>query len=156
MSKGSTIKEAIIKWEQRNGRKVIEVKELKLGGVSPPIEKFDPALNALSHLEKLSLTTNCIEKISYFNSFKNLKVLSLARNNIKSFAGLEALGEILEELWISYNQIERLTGIGVLKKLKVLYMSNNYVKEWSEFHKLVALFFIYVLLDCLWLDLKMI
>lgn len=48
-----------------------------------------------------------------------LKILSLARNSIKSLTGLEAVGDTLEELWISYNYIEKLKGINVLKKLKV-------------------------------------
>jgi Leucine-rich repeat (LRR) protein len=77
-----------------------------------------------------------IEKINGLSGLKKLKVLSLARNNIKSFAGLEPLAETLEELWVSYNYIEKTKGIGVMRKLKVLYMSNNLVKEWAEFVKL--------------------
>lgn len=69
-------------------------------------------------------------------SLKNLKVLSVGRNYIKSFAGLEAIGETLEELWISYNLIEKMKGVNVLKNLRVLYLSNNLVREWSEFNKL--------------------
>ncbi|CAK9800511.1 Dynein axonemal light chain 1 [Anthophora quadrimaculata] len=77
-----------------------------------------------------------IEKISGINSLKNLKILSLGRNYIKTFSGLEAVGEHLEELWISYNQIEKIKGVNVLKGLKVLYMSNNLVKDWAEFNRL--------------------
>ena len=33
--------------------------------------------------EQLSLSTNCIEKIANLNGFKNLRILSLGRNNIK-------------------------------------------------------------------------
>nr|KAG5710340.1 hypothetical protein BaRGS_009056 [Batillaria attramentaria] len=64
------------------------------------------------------------------------EILSLGRNNIKSFAGLEAVGDVLEELWISYNFIEKTKGCGALKKLKVLFMSNNLVKDPKEFDKL--------------------
>lgn len=85
---------------------------------------------------KLSLSTNMIEKITGINSLKNLKILSLSRNNLKTFSGLEAVGEHLEELWISYNQIEKIKGVNVLKALKVLYMSNNLVKDWAEFNRL--------------------
>ncbi|CAH8681324.1 unnamed protein product [Schistosoma rodhaini] len=88
---------------------------------------------------KLSLSTNCIEKISNLNGLKNLKILSLGRNNIKNLTGLEPVGDTLEQLWISYNSIEKMKGINVLKKLKVLYMSNNFVKDWSEFQKLADL-----------------
>ncbi|GBP65340.1 Dynein light chain 1, axonemal [Eumeta japonica] len=77
-----------------------------------------------------------IEKVSGLNSLKKLRVLSLGRNYIKSFAGMECLADTLEELWISYNLIEKLKGVNVLRNLRVLYMSNNLVKEWSEFNKL--------------------
>nr|XP_024219776.1 dynein light chain 1, axonemal-like [Halyomorpha halys] len=85
---------------------------------------------------KLSLSTNMIEKISGLSGLRNLKILSLARNYIKSFSGLEAVGDSLEQLWISYNFIDKTKGIGTLRNLKVLYMSNNLIKEWSEFQKL--------------------
>jgi hypothetical protein len=55
---------------------------------------------------------------------------------IKTFTGLEPLGDCLEELWISYNFIEKTKGIGSLKKLKVLYMCHNSVKEWGELNKI--------------------
>lgn len=77
-----------------------------------------------------------IEKISGLTTLSNLKILSLARNNIKSFAGLEALADTLEELWISYNVIDKMKGLLGMHKLKVLYMSNNNVEDWSEVQKL--------------------
>lgn len=40
---------------------------------------------------KLSLSTNMIEKISGLNGLKNLRVLSVGRNYIKSFNGLVSL-----------------------------------------------------------------
>lgn len=70
---------------------------------------------------------------------KNLKVLSIGRNLIKAFSGLEPLGETLLELWISYNSIEKMKGITCMKNLRVLYMSNNLVREWNEFSKLQEL-----------------
>ncbi|XP_029454527.1 dynein light chain 1, axonemal isoform X3 [Rhinatrema bivittatum] len=100
---------------------------------------MDASLSTLANCEKLSLSTNCIEKIANLNGLKNLRILSLGRNNIKNLNGLEAVGEMLEELWISYNLIEKLKGIHVMKKLKVLYISNNLVKDWAEFSKLADL-----------------
>ncbi|XP_065222276.1 dynein axonemal light chain 1-like isoform X2 [Planococcus citri] len=97
---------------------------------------MDSNLGNLVNCEKLSLSTNMIEKITGLVGMKHLKVLSVGRNYIKSFAGLDSVADTLEELWISYNFIEKLKGIDVLKKLKVLYMSNNLVKEWAEFNKL--------------------
>lgn len=100
---------------------------------------MDASLSTLANCEKLSLSTNCIEKIANLNGLKNLRILSLGRNNIKNLNGLEAVGDTLEELWISYNFIEKLKGIHVMKKLKILYMSNNLVKDWAEFVKLTDL-----------------
>lgn len=72
-------------------------------------------------------------------TLKNLRILSLGRNLIKGFAGLEALGDTLEELWISYNLIEKMKGINAMRNLRVVYMSNNLVREWTEFNKLQEL-----------------
>jgi len=88
---------------------------------------------------KLSLSTNCIDKITSLDTLKNLKVLSLARNNLKNFNGIDKLAETLEELWISYNFIEKMKGVLGMRKLKVLHMSNNNVKEWAEVNKLAEM-----------------
>ncbi|XP_025917445.1 dynein light chain 1, axonemal-like isoform X6 [Apteryx rowi] len=148
MAKATTIKEALAKWEEKTGQKASEAKEVKLYGQIPPVERMDESLSTLVNCEKLSLSTNCIERITNLNSLKNLRILSLGRNNIKNLNGLEAVADTLEELWISYNFIEKLRGIRVMKKLKVLYMSNNLVKDWgrfaadvlSTFHNLVGVF----------------
>ncbi|XP_064920618.1 dynein axonemal light chain 1 isoform X1 [Patagioenas fasciata] len=139
MAKATTIKEALARWEEKNGQKASEAKEVKLYGQIPPVEKMDESLSTLVNCEKLSLSTNCIERIANLSNLKNLRILSLGRNNIKNLNGLEAVGETLEELWISYNFIEKLRGIRVMKKLKVLYMSNNLVKDWAEFVRLAEL-----------------
>merc|ERR1711976_156481 len=139
MSKGTTIKESIAKWEEKEGKKAAEAPHVELYAQYPPIEKMDASLSTLAKCERLSLSTNAIEKIANLNGLKHLKILSLGRNSIKSLTGLEAVGDTLEELWISYNQIEKLKGINVLKKMKVLYMSNNAVKDWGEFGKLADL-----------------
>ncbi|KAF7211253.1 axonemal-like [Nothobranchius furzeri] len=141
------LKEALSRWEKKTGEKASEAKEIKLYGQIPPIEKLDPSLSTLTNCEKLSLSTNCIEKMTNFNGLKNLKILSLGRNNIKSFSGcniksfsgLEPIGDTLVELWVSYNLIEKLSGVHYLRNLKVLYMSNNLVKDWAEFTKLAML-----------------
>nr|XP_034968600.1 dynein light chain 1, axonemal isoform X2 [Zootoca vivipara] len=138
MAKATTIKEALARWEEKNGQKPSEAKEVKLYAQIPPIEKMDASLSSLVSCEKLSLSTNCIEKIANLNALKNLRILSLGRNNIKNLNGLEAVGDTLEELWISYNLIEKLKGLHVMKKLKILYMSNNLVKDW-EFQRLAEL-----------------
>lgn len=100
-----------------------------------------------------------IEKISGLSGMKNLRILSLGRNYIKSISGLviqfimiyvflelkinlmqfaqqDGVADTLEELWLSYNLIDKLKGINGLKKLRVLYMSNNMVRDWVEFNRL--------------------
>ncbi|XP_023945555.1 dynein axonemal light chain 1 [Bicyclus anynana] len=138
-TKATTIKEAIKRWEEKTGQQAATATEVSLVFQWPPIEKMDNSLATLVNCEKLSLSTNMIEKVTALNSLKKLRILSLGRNYIKSFAGMECLGDTLEELWISYNLVEKLKGINVLRNLKVLYMSNNLVKEWSEFNKLQEL-----------------
>ncbi|XP_075223833.1 dynein axonemal light chain 1-like [Lycorma delicatula] len=135
-AKATTIKDAIKKWEEKTGQNAAEAKEVGLQFQWLPIEKMDNSLGQLGKCEKLSISTNMIEKIGGLGGLKNLKILSLGRNYIKAFSGLEPVAETLEELWISYNLIEKMKGIGVLRKLKVLYMSNNLVKDWGEFIKL--------------------
>ncbi|XP_066592051.1 dynein axonemal light chain 1-like [Prorops nasuta] len=140
--KATTCKEALKKWEEENckaGQDISNVTEVILCFQWPPIEKMDNSLAALVNCEKLSLSTNMIEKISGINTLKKLKILSLGRNMIKNFSGIEALGDTLDELWISYNLIEKMKGINSMKKLRVLYMSNNLVKDWSELSKLQEL-----------------
>uniref|UniRef100_A0A3Q2CLL3 Dynein, axonemal, light chain 1 n=1 Tax=Cyprinodon variegatus TaxID=28743 RepID=A0A3Q2CLL3_CYPVA len=107
-------------------------KEVLMYGQIPPIEKMDTSLSVLTCCEKLSLSSNCIENITNLDSFKNLKILSLGRNNIKSLVGVEAVRDTLEELWISYNLIEKLTGVNTLQKLKVLSIRHNLVKDWGK------------------------
>ncbi|KAG8235021.1 hypothetical protein J437_LFUL015072 [Ladona fulva] len=135
----TTIKEALKRWEETHNASAAEAKEVLLYFQWPPIEKMDNSLALIPKCEKLSLSTNMIEKIACLAPLKNLKILSLGRNYIKAFTGLEPLADTLEELWISYNLIDKVKGISVLKKLKVLYMSNNLVKEWGEFNKLQEL-----------------
>nr|WAW84853.1 axonemal dynein light chain 1 [Halisarca dujardinii] len=139
MSKGTSIKEALARWEVKTEQKSDEATVVKLYMQIPPIDKMDAAISKMENCEQLSLSTNMIEKISNLNGLRKLKILCLARNYIKNLGGLDPVSDTLEQLWISYNSIEKLKGITVLKKLKVLYMANNSVKDWSEFNKLAEL-----------------
>lgn len=132
----TSCKDAIKKWEETEGKPVAEAEMVKLNFLLPPIAKMDPGLKEVAHVEFLSLSTNCIERIANLNGFKSLKILSLGRNNIKSFAGLEQVADTLEQLWMSYCLIEKMKGVSVLKNVKTLYMSNNKVKDWKEFDQL--------------------
>ncbi|PKU37380.1 hypothetical protein llap_12317 [Limosa lapponica baueri] len=136
MAKATTIKEALAKW------KASEAKEVKLYGQIPPVETMDESLSTLVNCEKLSLSTNRIERIANLNSLKR-KLRNLFKHlhsfQMEKITVNEAVADTLEELWISYNFIEKLRGIRVMKKLKVLYMSNNLVKDWAEFVRLAEL-----------------
>lgn len=131
-----TLKDALGKWQAAHpDTKLENALEVGLQFHYPPIEKMDNALAVLKKCEKLSLSTNIIDKISGLQVLKNLKILSLSRNYIKTFAGLDAVAGTLEQLWISYNNIEKTRGIDNLKKLKVLYVAYNNIKKWDEFER---------------------
>ncbi|XP_051165984.1 dynein axonemal light chain 1-like isoform X2 [Leptopilina boulardi] len=139
VGKPTTCKDAIRRWEEENEQEASTASEVFISFQWPPIEKMDNSLATLSNCEKISLSTNMIEKIAGISSLKNLKILSLGRNLIKGLTGIEALGETLEELWISYNLIEKMKGIQAMKNLRVLYISNNLIREWNEFSKMAEL-----------------
>ena len=139
MSKGTNCRDAIKQWEQKTGMIAAESKEIKLMCQIPPIEKMDDSLNSLIDCQKLALSSNQIERIISLPKLKNLKVLSLGRNNIKKLQGLDEIGKNLEELWISYNFIEKLDGLHNCQRLIMLFISNNKIKSWDEVAKLAAL-----------------
>ncbi len=127
----SALKEALKKWEEKNGVPVADAKVVKLLMCQPLIQKMDPALQQLQQCEKLSLSTNIIDKISNLNGLTHLKILSVGRNCLKKIEGLDGVSETLEELWISYNQIEKCNGLEQCKKLRVFYCANNKIKTWD-------------------------
>jgi len=135
----TSCKEAIKKWEQREGKSPAEATEVKLIATIPPIDKMDEMLNQFENCQKLSLSTNCIEKLIPLPKLKNLRILSLGRNNIKRIGSLEEVGSTLEELWLSYNQIEKLDGLAPCVRLHTFFLSNNRVKSWDEVPKLAQL-----------------
>ena len=126
----TSIKQALKKWEEATGRKAADSKEIKLVGVSPPIEKMEGPFHLLVNLEKLSLSTNMIQNIQNLQSFKSIKILSLGRNVLKSLQGVEAASETLEQLWISYNQIDKLKPLRNLVKLKVYTCTSGILFMW--------------------------
>ena len=136
---GTSCKEAIKLWEAKTGQNAAEATEVKLICQLPPIDKLDDAVNQLEACQKLSLSTNAIERMIPLPKLKSLRILSLGRNNIKRIMALEDVGSTLEELWLSYNQIEKLDGLQPCIKLTVLYMSNNKIKAWDEINKVAQL-----------------
>jgi len=133
----TSIKDALKAWSAKNNdQDPATAKKVALLCQMPPIRKMDSKLCELTACEQLSLSTNAIERISPLTGLKNLKILSLARNNIKRFEKLEDVANTLEEIWISYNQIDKLDGLNGMRKLRIIYMSNNSIKSFDELNKL--------------------
>ena len=133
-----TCAQAIKQWEAKNeGTPSAEATEVNLCNLS--IAKLDgKALGALKKCEKLSLSTNMIDKMVALPGMTELKILSLGRNNLKKIEKLEDVSGSLEQLWLSYNQIATLDGLSCLTNLTTLYCSNNLIKSFSELEKLKA------------------
>ena len=134
----TSCKAAITKWTEATGQNPAEATEVKLIALIPPMDKMDESLSVFEKVERLSLSTNYIERIQFLK-FKNLVILSLGRNNIKRIQGLEEVSATLCELWISYNIIEKLEGLSSLAKLTTLFIGNNKIKSWDEVSKLAQL-----------------
>lgn len=82
------LKDAIKKWEQETSEKASDAKDIGMQFQIPPIDRMDvEVLETLQECEKLSLSTNNIDKI-LLPTMRNLKILCLGRNNIKSLSGL--------------------------------------------------------------------
>ena len=139
MSKGTNCRDAIKNWEAKTGQIAQEAREVTLTCQIPYIEKMDDSLNSLVSCEKLSLSTNSIERMIALPKLKNIRILSIGRNNIKKIAGLDDIGQTLEQLWISYNQIDKLDGLSNCAKLHTLFATNNKIKNWDEIAKLSQL-----------------
>jgi len=117
--------------------KASEERYVKLIGIKPPIKMMEREITQLTACEHLGLSTNVIEKIGPgLKEMKNLKILSLGRNNIKKLENLDCPG--LEQLWLSYNRIDKLSGLDKLKNLKILYIGNNQISMWSEIDRLAT------------------
>lgn len=132
---------AVKLWSEKNpDKKIDQEKHIQLLCTSPPIDRIDNAVNQFTSCIKLSLSTNCIDKIPLLSgaSLPHLKILSLGRNAIKKISGLEEVGATLTELWISYNNISTLEGLAACTKLETLFISNNKIKDVNELKKLTA------------------
>ena len=136
----TTCAQAIKAWEVKNeGRSAEEATEISLCFQKPPIAKLDSkALGALKSCQKLSLSTNMIDRMVPLTGLADLRILSLGRNNLKKIEKLEDVAGTLQQLWISYNQISSLDGLACLTNLTTLYCSNNQIKSFSELEKLKA------------------
>ena len=145
MGKNMSVKDAIAEFEKRTENKerypdgpykADSCLEVDLYGMYPPVAKMDATLATLKKCERLSLSTNNIDKITSLSGLDNLKILSLGRNVIKKIENLDGVADTLEELWLSYNMIDKLTGLAGCDSLKILHMGQNNIKSWEEIEKL--------------------
>jgi len=81
---------------------------------------------ATDRLQRLNLHGNCIRKIEWLDSLKNLRELVLCFNEIHRIEGLEELKN-LERLELGFNLIKRIEGLRGLDKLQVLELNNNLI-----------------------------
>lgn len=100
---------------------------------------MEKAFATLEKCEKLSLSTNAIDRMGSLAGMSRLRILSLGRNNLKKVEKLEDVASTLEQLWISYNQITSLEGIACCTNLTTLYMSNNLLKSFQELQNIASL-----------------
>lgn len=70
-------------------------------------------------MEKLSLSTNAIDRLVPLAGLEKLRILSVGRNQLRRLEGLAEVAGTLEELWASYNFISSLEGIQVCTNLQV-------------------------------------
>jgi len=137
MSKdATTCKQAISNWQTKTGLDPATAEKITLICQMPPMKKMDNKLNDLTACTHLGLSTNCIDRIQPLPGLKNLKILSIGRNNIRKFEKLDDIAGSLEQLWISYNSIDKLDGLANMRELQILYISNNLIKTFDELYKL--------------------
>ena len=83
----------------------------------------------LASLEYLKLNDSIIRSFRDIGtSFNNVRILHLARCELKETQGIQAFSQ-LEELYISYNDIDEMFDIGFLEHLRVLDMEGNKVSS---------------------------
>ena len=130
---------AIKAWEAKNEASAEEATEIALCFQRPPIAKLEQkVLGSLKKCQKLSLSTNMIDRMIPLTGMSEIRILSLGRNNIKKIEKLEDVAGTLQQLWISYNQISSLDGLACLTNLTTLYCCNNQIKSFAELDKLKA------------------
>ena len=137
----TTCAKALQAWAAKEETPLEDAKMVKIYAQIPPISKLDNSLNQLVNCERLSLSTNSIDRLIPLPGLKSLKILSVGRNNLKKIDGSLAAdhGNTLEQLWASYNKIGSLDGIDKLSALTTLYLSNNKIANFDELSKLADL-----------------
>lgn len=90
----------------------------------------------LSSLEHFKLSDSIIQNFRDIGtSFKNVRVLNIARCELKDVNGMQAFAQ-LEELYIGYNDLDELFDIGFLEHLQVLDFEGNNLKDLDQLYYL--------------------
>ena len=90
----------------------------------------------LKSLEYLKLNDSIIKTFRDLGtSFKNVRVLHMARCQLKDVHAIEAF-EQLEELYLSYNEIDELWDIGFLEHLVSVDLEGNNIKSIDQLYYL--------------------
>ncbi|KAL7673661.1 hypothetical protein ACOME3_008514 [Neoechinorhynchus agilis] len=134
--KGVNISHALRQLEKESGQKAEDMVEVKLYGRVPPINRLDAGLRRLQSCIKLSVSSNWIDRITHMQGLRNIKIMSIGRNLLKSLDGLGPVAGQLEQLWASYNSIHDLKPLRELANLKVLYIAHNLINDVSQLDNL--------------------
>uniref|UniRef100_A0A0G4GTD4 Uncharacterized protein n=1 Tax=Chromera velia CCMP2878 TaxID=1169474 RepID=A0A0G4GTD4_9ALVE len=97
-------------------------------GVVPP-SNLPPPLEELKELNLFGAGLASVCDISNLHLYKNLRVLNLHANRIKSMVGLENFSRSLEELVLSSNQIQAIENTEHLTSLRILDLSSNALRS---------------------------
>ena len=79
----TTCAKALQAWAAKEETPLEDAKMVKIYAQIPPISKLDNSLNQLVNCERLSLSTNSIDRLIPLPGLKSLKILSVGRNNLK-------------------------------------------------------------------------
>mmetsp|Transcript_44506 Transcript_44506/g.52129 ORF Transcript_44506/g.52129 Transcript_44506/m.52129 type:complete len:129 (+) Transcript_44506:95-481(+) len=106
--------QAIKAWETKHEQKAEDAKEINITCQIPPLTKLDNSLSALKCCQKLSMSTNMIDRMAGLGGMSNLRILSMGRNNIKNI-------EKLDEVTIPSSHSPNWTKSHVFRILKMSY-----------------------------------
>lgn len=103
--------------------------ELRVDTSCHNLQMIGEILCSIEYLKMNDSIIKCFRDIG--SSFKFVRVLHLARCELREVQGIQAF-EHLEELYLSYNDIDELFDIGFLEHLTVLDLEGNNIKNLDQ------------------------
>ena len=99
----TTCAQAIKNWEAKHEASAEMATEVVLCLQNPPIAKLDTkALGSLKKCQKLSLSTNVIDRMINLTGMAELRILSRGRNNLKKIEKLEDVATTRFRRWMDW------------------------------------------------------